>query len=212
MKIEQIQKLARKLDRILEWVGRLLYFALGLVVFGTVFLAGMFWARPDWFVLGQGGQELTAMIRTLKIGSIKFTFQEGFAVPVESAILYSVIVFLVVILALGFLLVILHKIRRILAPMMEGQPFQKQMASRIRNLGLWILCWLLYIRSAEGMRDYLGLRLFHLVEHATGNGLASLRVSTTFSLEPFLFFGLMILLSFVFEYGWELQRLSDETV
>lgn len=107
---------------------------------------------------------------------------------------------------------VLRLLSRILEPMAEGRPFGLQVSAALRKLALVTLAGILVsavlggtAAFAEiGMYDFRqlfaeGLVTGYTVEHTT---------EATWLLVP----ALLLLLSYVFRYGEELQRQSDETL
>ena len=96
----------------------------------------------------------------------------------------------------------LHIFRRILRPMKEGQPFAETVSADMRRLG-----WLVLI--AGGALSLIGL--FNEQTITTPND--TLMVKTRQLDVTFLGVAAMLFLfSYIFRYGEELQRLSDETL
>ncbi len=111
-------------------------------------------------------------------------------------------------LAVGVSCWVLRVIRHILAPMKEGRPFDARISGRFRLLG-WLsiglglasnLCALLLNRWAAWSLKELDL--------------VSEELNLEFVLDgSFLVFALLLFLfSYIFRYGEELQKLSDETL
>lgn len=96
----------------------------------------------------------------------------------------------------------LHIFRRILQPMKQGQPFAETVSADMRRLG-----WLVLI--AGGALSLIGL--FNEQTITTPNDTFMVRTRqldvTFLGVAAMLF-----LFSYIFRYGEELQRLSDETL
>ena len=96
----------------------------------------------------------------------------------------------------------LHIFRRILRPMKEGKPFAETVSADMRRLG-----WLVLI--AGGALSLIGL--FNEQTITTPND--TFMVKTHQLNVTFLGVAAMLFLfSYIFRYGEELQRLSDETL
>ena len=112
--------------------------------------------------------------------------------------------------SLGFVILLLLK--KILQPMTQGRPFAGQVAPGIRKIA-W--CYLVsdFLRQiithglgAVAFRQLQQLNLLALPE------IARIQYNAEFSLNGLFVFGILLLLSYVFQYGQQLQQLSDDTI
>ena len=104
---------------------------------------------------------------------------------------------------IGVALYGLHIFRRILRPMKEGQPFAESISADMRRLG-----WLVLI--AGGVLSVIGLFGQQRIVVASDETFAmnTHQIDLTFLVVSAILF----LFSYIFRYGEELQRLSDETL
>ena len=103
-------------------------------------------------------------------------------------------------------------IRAILAPMKEGKPFHNTVSTNLHKLAncacsLGIGLNLLYIISNILLEKAYDLHLLLLSEKITHVGF-----TFNFDLSFLIIWAVLLLLSYIFRYGEELQRLSDETL
>ena len=148
---------------------------------------------------------------SVSLGDVTVHLAEGAAVGTMDKSRFSIILaFAAVILLLT--LYGLRMVKQILKPMKEGRPFDESIADSLRRLGHVVLasgivsCVLAYLSQAamRGVIDYKELFNPALV---TG-----VEIRSSFSIN-FIFVALALyLMSYVFRYGSELQRESDETL
>ena len=112
--------------------------------------------------------------------------------------------------SLGFVILLL--LQKILQPMSQGRPFAGQVSPSIRKIA-W--CYLVsdFLRQiithglgAVAFRQLQQLNLLALPE------IARIQYNAEFSLNGLFVFGILLLLSYVFQYGQQLQQLSDDTI
>ena len=102
--------------------------------------------------------------------------------------------------------------RRILAPMMEGQPFHSQMSAQLKRLG-WLNIALGVLNNAGSVFFYGNLIPgYDLDALFLGSPIVSYEIHTQFDIEFLLWSAIMFLLPYVCKHGWERQQLSDETL
>ncbi|MCQ2431207.1 MAG: DUF2975 domain-containing protein [Clostridia bacterium] len=102
----------------------------------------------------------------------------------------------------------LKQIHGILAPMKEGAPFSASVGTRFSRLG-----WFTVIAGiALNIFNAIGKTLLVKILAPMLDGVTQVSVQHSFSLNFIIIAFLLFLLSYVFRYGAELQRLSDETL
>jgi len=103
-------------------------------------------------------------------------------------------------------------IRRILSPMAEGKPFHPDTAKYIKKLA--ILSLILGILRNLGLfaETVSSLWAFGLNELLGSGAIQSVSVNFTVELGFIIVFFLLLLMSYIFSYGAQLQQLSDETL
>lgn len=97
-------------------------------------------------------------------------------------------------------------IRKILAPMTQGNPFHPSVGKEIRRLAFASLI-IGIIRNIMGVVETLNLHIFLLHGPAESN-----TANFLFDLSFLMIFFTLLLMSYIFQYGEELQKLSDETL
>ncbi|MBQ1321504.1 MAG: DUF2975 domain-containing protein [Solobacterium sp.] len=201
MKLEKMKKTAGILYTITNIIRILVIIAFVVVAVA----AGVIFFIPGT-VIPEG-----IITTSVSLGDVTVHLAEGAAVGTMDKSRFSIILaFAAVILLLT--LYGLRMVKQILKPMKEGRPFDESIADSLRRLGHVVLasgivsCVLAYLSQAAmlGVIDYKELFNPALV---TG-----VEIRSSFSIN-FIFVALALyLMSYVFRYGSELQRESDETL
>ena len=203
--MNQLTNTAKKLDtlfkvlRIIATIG-IVCALVALAIIGAGFLFGL-----DPYTIGTG-------YNSLSLGFIGLEVAEAYA-PDEHMVLLVVAAAMVI--ALSYLLVIrscFDRIRDILKPMREGAPFHASVSSNLKKLAkkgilLFLLANLAKLLTAVVFVfgfDLPGLLISEKITHVTG----MFKINLSF----IVYWAILMLLSYVFRYGEELQQLSDETL
>ena len=108
--------------------------------------------------------------------------------------------------AMAFLLYGIYVVRQVLKPMKNGNPFDGSVSQNFKKLG-----WLsLAYGVAQVVISSAGRHM--LLRALTGTGVSNVGVETQVDLTFLVVAGLLLLFAYIFRYGEELQRLSDETL
>ena len=125
----------------------------------------------------------------------------------------SIIVTLITaIIALAVAWLCIKKLREILSPMKEGRPFEAGISQKIRRLGLIILIGGAVTEVCRAVGSIFESKAYNL--DMLFNNTAIEHVSSNFEISLWFVVAALILffLSYIFRYGEELQRESDETL
>lgn len=102
--------------------------------------------------------------------------------------------------------------RRILRPMKEGDPFRADVCEAIRRIG-YVTIVLGVVQNVAGVIEtHNAIRHFGLDRLVQGGQIRSVTANYTVDLSFLVAFFVLLLISYIFRYGAELQRLSDETL
>ena len=106
----------------------------------------------------------------------------------------------------------LKVLRKILAPMEQGNPFDPQIAHEIKKLANLTLVFGILQNIVNGVEATL-LRHSDAVAQLMESGLIrSVSVNYTLDCGFIVVYLILLLISYIFAYGAKLQQLSDETV
>ena len=106
----------------------------------------------------------------------------------------------------------LSLVRKILQPMMEGKPFDSMVGQNIRKIGFVTLV-LGIIQNVAVLIETIGaVKTFQLIDMNADAVVRSVTVNYSLDLTFLIVFFVLLLMSHIFNYGTELQQLSDETL
>ncbi len=205
--MERLRKTANTLDTIVCIFRVLVIIALVTVVVATALIGGAQLLDLDEDVMGEVNY-------TLELGSVKLDYMPDTRLPAYSLLSLFLVSALLFVVLCVFTLIVIKYIRRILHPMIEGEPFRDVVAVNLKKLA-----WLTVINGIvqfflAGLESYLVRTFYSDTIHALIEG--SKITGITYEAEAdltFLFIaGVLFLLSYVFRYAQELQKLSDETL
>lgn len=198
--MEKMKKTARILDGVFKvffWV-LVVYCAVFAVAGVAALIGGERLAQSEHVrmaVLSYSGLSFSGDIIPAMNFSKTFSLLSAFFVLSGALLLYCITV-----------------VRRILSPMKHGDPFHAAVSGCFRRLG-----WLSLIFGAMqvimvNVARRVAAKLLLEAMRGTEIPLTVERASTVTDVTFLLVAGLFFLFSFVFQYGEELQRLSDETL
>ncbi len=103
-------------------------------------------------------------------------------------------------------------IRAILQPMSLGQPFDGAVSKNLRKLA-WLVIYLGVAFNCVNIAEMLfAVFSYRIPELLTRLGVLQVTATFTLELDFLIYSALLFLLSYVFQYGEQLQQLSDETL
>jgi hypothetical protein len=171
------------------------------------------------FILGcgillvMGANRLPFSFTSLSMGNVTLYLSES-ALPDQSIGAAEILPMLLpsgVIMAVVFYC--LSVLRRILTPMKEGRPFETNVSGHIRKLGNAVLIGGAANFVAQAAASFFLKGRFELLKGLFREGVIDhITVTHTFSLNVVWIALFLYLLSYIFAYGEELQRQSDETL
>lgn len=203
--MNNLSNTAKKLDKVLE-IAHIVFGALAIAcIVGVALISVAYLLKMDPAMIGTGYENFD-------IGFLELTVAEGYA-PDKWLILLQAAITLLVSCRLmyegrrgiGY-------IRDILLPMKEEKPFDSIVSTNLKKLAkLSIVIGILYniiILSEQVMTvfvyDLPSLIISEKIAHVGG----MFQVDLTF----IVYWAVLLLLSYIFRYGEELQQLSDETL
>ena len=203
--MNNLSNTARKLDRVLE-IAHIVLGALAIAsIVGVALIAIAYVLKLDPTIIGTGYENFD-------IGFLELTLADGYA-PDKWLVLLQAAITLAVSCRLfyegrrgvGY-------VREILHPMTEGKPFDSIVSTNLKKLArlsinLGILANIIILSEqiiTVFVYDLPGLLISEKITHVSG----MFNVDLTF----LIYWAILLLLSYVFRYGEELQQLSDETL
>ena len=203
--MNNLSNTARKLDKVFE-IAHIVFGALAIAcIVGVALIAAAYILKLDPATIGTGYENFD-------IGFLELTVAESYA-PDKWMILLQAAITLLVSCRLmyegrrgvGY-------IRQILQPMKEEKPFDTVVSTNLKKLArlsinLGILFNIIILSEqiiAVFVYNLPGLLISEKITHVTG----MFNVDLTFV----VYWAILLLLSYVFGYGEQLQQLSDETL
>ena len=123
---------------------------------------------------------------------------------------FEVVLLAFVGLLLGFF--ILRILRRILEPMSQGRPFGDNVSVDIKKLAWICLIGGFVLETAKVVGMALSLGQQNLMVYFNPQLVSNVELEYTFDTWFIWIFALLMLMSYVFDYGRQLQQLSDESL
>lgn len=201
--MKKMQTIAAGLDRFFKTLYRL-----GIVaaVFSFV-VVGILW------LLYLGDPDIMDLFKvSLNFGMIQFRLADTVVPAREHGFLFLALGTLLSIAQLPVFCMIFRSIRGILAPIREGLPFQEEIRVHLKRLG-----WLTIINGI--LANLAGLVVcgnllpgYDLGELFLSDKITAVTTNYSLDLSFLIYAFILFLLSYVFQYGMELQQLSDETL
>lgn len=202
MNHEKMMKTAKVLDTVFRVARKVALIALIVLVVAVTVITIVHFVNPD-AVIGTG-------FASLEVGSVTFEMMPEAALTNRQILVLTWIISLFAVGCGLILYDILRQAGKILDPMKEGNPFHSSVSANIRRIGILILI----LDLVQQITDFA---LSAYANHLIGKFLpadASVLIETNFqlSLTGVLVFFILLLVSYVFQYGAQLQQLSDETL
>lgn len=203
--MNNLSNTARKLDRVFE-IAHIVLGALAIAcIVGVALIAMAYVLKLDPAMIGTGYENFD-------IGFLELTVAEGYAPDKWLVLLQAAITLLVSCRLMYEIRRGVGYVRQILLPMKEEKPFDTIVSTNLKKLAkLSIVIGILYniILLSEQIitvfvYDLPSLLISEKIAHVGG----MFQVNLSF----IVYWAILLLLSYVFRYGEELQQLSDETL
>lgn len=198
--MKEIMRTAGRLEilfKVVQWLVAILIVVMVVVAIVLTVLSAFGFAA-----IGEG-------FRSVDIGPLTLELSYDQAPDKASVLVFSWSVILLAAAASGAAFWACGCIRKILKPMAEGNPFHATVSDNIKRVGYAILIWGV-VRNLGGWVEASQAKRYLNLE-AVGN-IRSVSVNYSLDLSFLPVFFLMLLVSYIFRYGTELQKLSDETL
>ncbi len=206
--MERLCKTARTLDTVVRIFRTLVIIACVASLIATAVIGGILLFDWEASIIGEAE---TALV----LGTVRLSIAPDFELPIDT-LLHHFLVDVVMVLALSvFTLIAIKYVRAILLPMTEGEPFRDVVAVNFKKLAWLTIIYGVVRFFLAGLEAFLVNTLYSDTMHALVNGSYVTAVSFETESDGLTFLlvaGVLFLLSYVFRYAQELQKLSDETL
>lgn len=203
--MNKLTKTAKRLDTFFKVV-QILFTVLTVVAFVLVGLLGicrLVVDDPEFF---------TSTVETLDIGFLELELTGDYA-PNQGMLLLEACVILIlcgICCLLGRIEV--KYIRAILAPMKQGQPFSASASINLKKMAILSIIIGILINCADLADQIFMATTYGLSDLLINQRITEVNYHFSFDLTFLLYSAVLLLLSYVFSYGTQLQELSDETL
>ena len=148
----------------------------------------------------------------LELGFVEFQLSADFQAITPAVKTFSLISLLIAAVSCFIFYFIMKYLRSVLSSVKEGRPFEKVVCDSFRKLGILSLAGGLVSELFKWGQQLLLLRAYPMDEIFSSPAISGMQIN--FIMDPgFILISLVFfLLSWIFSYGQELQRQSDETL
>lgn len=174
-----------------------------IVCTALIAAAWLFNISPD--MIGTGYENLD-------IGILEFQIADGFA-PDKNIVLIQV----AITLALSCVCCLIGRkmvqgISAILSPISQGNPFHETISAELKKLSLLSLVLGITTNLFSVVELIFTTWVYALPDLLISEKIASISTNYTLDISFLICSGILLLLSYIFRYGTQLQQLSDETL
>ena len=202
MNQERLIGTAKRLDKILKVVQIVNIVGGVLVIFGFLLLNIAYLVNPE--------NVNTADIIKFSTGEFSLELATGAEMGIDLAYGWVNCVWTVALLAIlwiGF-----RYVRKIMVPMMEGNPFDRSISDYLKKLSFLTLVYGIIGNMGAAMITSMKMNHYQLERLVDGKNILAIIPEYRLELGFLIVFFVFLLASYIFRYGAELQQLSDETL
>lgn len=205
--MEKLKKTASILDSILNLIYRL-YLVMNVIA-GIVICIMLYLCLGDQKIVSVFAK---GFLTKLTFGGITFTLAENFPIGLEPNFMIIGIPLILGFAGMILFIMMIRRVRYLLEPMKKGEPFSWLVHANFRELGLLVIGYGILDLIGTAYQSYVFTKAFDFNALFLSDKITA--VSTGFHFDlTFMIWALALFgLSYIFRYGQELQKLSDETL
>ena len=204
MDMKKLISMSKKLDTFFKVLQKIAVIGMTVAILVTLILTIANMVNPN-VILGEN-------FNIVDIGSITIELAQELAPDNGTILTY---VWILVILGSVCAAVISYAfglVRKILQPMIEGRPFDSNVGHHIKKIS-YVALILGVVQNVASLIETIGaVQAFNLADLTAGGAVCSITANYTPDFSFLVLFFVLLLMSHIFNYGAELQQLSDETV
>lgn len=200
--MDKLKKIAKTLDSVAKFIFYINIGAAILVFIGWIIILGEVLKNQNAL-----GENLILTLGSVKVGilpeqapSVTYTNMRFF---IGTLVMFSITI---------FVLYGMKIVREILKPMKEGLPFDESISKNLRNLGTMTLIGGGIWSITKVIVDTTTFRYYQISELFRPEMITKVELSVSLDTTFLVIAAVIFLLSYIFQYGAELQKLSDETL
>ena len=200
--MEKLMKTSKTVDTILKVVYKIMQVA-GIILLVSIGIC----------IIAQFVDKLPmAELTSVSVSDVELTFKEPMLIDSSKAVIEMVVTLVVALLVIGITSYMIKLLRKVLAPMIVGQPFDGTVSKNIKKLGIAVIVNGLAIDIVESVMSSMAFYMYDIAELIVSDNISKIMVNSELSLDSVLVGVLVIMLSHVFRYGEQLQQQADETL
>ncbi len=158
-------------------------------------------------------KEMTPSMNVVSLGQLRLILKDDSSLLNESALKTSLAVSLVfVAISIAICVYAIGIIRKVLEPMKEGRPFDRGISKMMKKRAWGILAGGAIVRVGGCITMIMEIKAYDLTAFFAESAITGYRLNYVIDLNFIVTACVLFLLSYVFRYGEELQRESDETL
>lgn len=200
--MDKLKKIAKTLDSVAKFIFYINIGAAILVFIGWIIILGEVLKNQNAL-----RENLILTLGSVKVGilpeqapSVTYTNMRFF---IGTLVMFSITI---------FVLYGVKIVRKILKPMKEGLPFDESISKNLRNLGTMTLIGGGIWSITKVIVDTTTFRYYQISELFRPEMITKVELSVSLDTTFLVIAAVIFLLSYIFQYGAELQKLSDETL
>ena len=105
-----------------------------------------------------------------------------------------------------------HPAEAILAPMKNGEPFHNTVSVQLGKIAKYVCALGIFMNLEKIISNILLVKAYDLHLLLLSEKVSHVEFMFVFDFSFLVVYGILLLLSYIFRYGEELQQLSDETI
>ena len=200
--MEKLMKTSKTVDTILKVVYKILQVG-GIIIFVGVGIC---------LIAGALGQLPPAELTSVSFGDVELIFAEPQIVDNSFMVIEMGTTLVMALLAIAVTCYLIKVLRKVLVPMIAGQPFDGTVSTNIKKLGITIIVSGIIIDLIEVIGSNLAFYMYDISELFLSENIGKVMINGEIGLGNVLVGVLVIMLSYVFRYGEQLQQQADETL
>ena len=192
--MEKLMKTSKTVDTILKVVYKILQVA------GIIILVGV----GICLVAEAMGKLPPAELTAVSFGDVELEFAEAQIVDNTFMVIEMGTTMIMALIAITVTCYLIKVLRKVLAPMMAGQPFDGTVSTNIKKLGITMIVGGIIIDLIEVIGSNMAFYMYDVAELFLSDNIGKVTINGGISMGS--------MLSYVFRYGEELQKQADETL
>lgn len=200
--MEKLMKTSKTVDTILKVVYKILQ------VGGIIILVGV----GICIIAGALGQLPPAELTSVSFGDVELIFAEPQIVDTSFMMIEMGTTLVMALIAIAVTCYLIKVLRKVLVPMIAGQPFDGTVSTNIKKLGITVIVSGIIIDIIEIVGSNLAFYMYDVSELFLSENIGKVMINGEIGMGNVLVGVLVIMLSYVFRYGEQLQQQADETL